>query len=32
MFPDKITFRDPETAPTRTLEHIEYLESLQPLD
>ena len=32
MFPDKITLRDPETAPTRTREHIEYLESLQPLD
>ena len=32
MFPDKITLRDPETAPTRTFKHIEYLESLQPLD
>ena len=32
MFPDKITLREPETTSTRTFKHLEYLESLQPLD
>ena len=32
MFPDKITVIEPKTTSTRTFEHLEYLESLQPLD